>query len=82
MKSTDLFIPTFPTEAIEIMDKYEKKVNELCNKRPVFYVIAENEMFKKEFQRNDPILLVQSPFGVYWQILGAWDKEILLLEEL
>lgn len=82
LKSTDLFIPTFPAEAIEIMNKYEEKTIELCNKKPVFYVIAENEKFKKEYDRNDPILLVQSPFGVYWQILGAWDKEILLLEEL
>lgn len=82
LKSTDLFIPTFPAEAIEIMHKYEEKTIELCNKKPVFYVIAENEKFKKEYDRNDPILLVQSPFGVYWQILGAWDKEILLLEEL
>lgn len=82
LKSTDLFIPTFPAEAIQIMHDYEAKTIELCNKKPVFYVIAENEKFKKEFERNDPILLVQSPFGVYWQILGAWDKEILLLEEL
>lgn len=82
LKSTDLFIPTFPAEAIQIMHDYEAKTIELCNKKPVFYVIAENEKFKKEFDRNDPILLVQSPFGVYWQILGAWDKEILLLEEL
>lgn len=82
LKQTDLFIPTFPAEAIQIMHDYEEKTLELCNKKPVFYVIAENDKFKKEFERNDPILLVQSPFGVFWQILGAWDKEILLLEEL
>jgi len=82
LKSSDLFIPTFPKEAIEIMDKYESKVVELCNKKPVFYVIAENEKFKKEFGRNDPILLAQSPFGIFWDILGVWDEEILLLEEL
>ena len=47
-----------------------------------FYSIAEKEMFNDEYKRNDPILLVQSPFGIYWQILGAWDKELVLLEEL
>lgn len=82
LKSSDLFIPTFPKEAIEIMNDYENKTVELCNKRPIFYVIAENSKFKKEFDRNDPILLAQSPFGIYWNILGAWDEEILLLEEL
>ena len=25
---------------------------------------------------------VISSFGFYWQILGAWDKEMLLLSEL
>lgn len=82
LKPSDLFIPTFPKEAIEIMNDYENKTIELCNKKPIFYVIAENSKFKKEFDRNDPILLAQSPFGIYWNILGAWDEEILLLEEL
>ncbi len=45
-------------------------------------MIAENGKFKKEFDRNDPILLAQSPFGIFWDVLGAWDEEILLLEEL
>ena len=42
-----------------------------CN----FWLEIENSI-------NNPILLVQSPFGIYWQILGAWDKELVLLEEL
>jgi hypothetical protein len=82
LETSDLFIPKFPKEAINIMDEYEKKVIELCGKRPIFYVIAEEKDFRKEVKRNDPILLVQSPFGIYWQILGAWDKEMVMLESL
>jgi hypothetical protein len=82
LKTSDLFIPKFPKEAIDIMKEYKDNVKKLCGKCPVFYVIAEVEMFKKEDKRNDPILLVQSPFGIYWQILGAWDRELILLEEL
>ncbi len=82
LKTTDLFIPKFPKEAIDIMEDYEENCQKLCNKKPIFYVIAKAEDFKKEVKRNDPILLAQSPFGIYWDILGAWDKEILLLEEL
>lgn len=82
LKTSDLFIPTFPDEAILIMKKYTEATVALCGKYPVYYVIAEAELFKKEYQRNDPILLVQSPFGNYFQILGAWDKEMILLEEL
>lgn len=82
LKPSDLFIPSFPDDAIKIMDEYIKTVKKMCGKKPIFYVIAEAEKFKKENDRNDPILLVQSPFGIYWQILGAWDEELVLLSEL
>jgi len=82
LSTSDLFIATFPDEAIKIMNEYEEKTIALCGKKPIFYVIGEKKDFKKKFDRNDPILLAQSPFGIYWNILGAWDKEILLLEEL
>ncbi|MDD4972037.1 MAG: hypothetical protein PHT07_21630 [Paludibacter sp.] len=82
MKSSDIFIPEFPKVAIDIMNNYTNKMKELCNKKPVFYVIATADSFKKSYKRRDPILLVQSPLGFYWQILGAWDSEMILLTEL
>jgi hypothetical protein len=82
MKTSDIFIPEFPDEAIHVMQKYTEEMEKVCEKKPVFYVIAEEEKFHKSYEKRDPILLVQSPFGFYWQILGAWDKEMLLLSEL
>lgn len=82
IKTSDLFVPTFPKEAIDIMKEYTRVTKLVCDKEPVYYVIAEEKDFKKKFEKLDPILLVQSPFGFYWQILGAWDKEMLLLTEL
>lgn len=82
LKPADLFISKFPDEAVKIMDSYVNEVKALCKKKPIFYVIAEEVHFKDEYKRNDPILLVQSPFGAYWQILGAWDKELILLSDL
>jgi len=82
MKTSDIFVPEFPDEAIKVMKDYTKKMEALCNKKPVFYVIAEENDFKKAYEKRDPILLVQSPFGFYWQILGAWSDEMLLLSEL
>lgn len=82
MKTSDLFVPEFPDEAINIMKSYTDQMKKLCDKKPVFYVIAEPDKFKKAYEKRDPILLVQSPFGFYWQILGAWDKEMMLLSEL
>ena len=82
MKSSDIFVPEFPKEAIDAMTKYTDIVGKICDKKPIFYVIAEEKDFNKKFERRDPILLVQSPFGFYYQILGAWDKEMMFLEEL
>lgn len=82
IKSADLFIPEFPDDAIHIMEKYKNEVGKICSKSPVFYVIATSENFESSDKKRDPILLVQSPFGFYWQILGAWDKEMLILSEL
>lgn len=81
-KPSDIFIPEFPDIAISIMKAYEKETVKLCGKKPIFYVIAEVKDFKDKYDQRDPILLVQSPFGLYYQILGAWDKEMILLTEL
>ena len=81
-KAADLFIPEFPDEAIKVMKDYTEKVLQICDKKPVFYVIAEDSKFQQAYAKRDPILLVQSPFGFYWQILGAWDEEMLILSEL
>lgn len=82
LNTSDLFIPEFPDEAIKIMEAYREKCNLICGKKPVFYVIAPTSEFRKKLKDRDPILLVQSPFGFFWQILGAWDAEMLHLSEL
>lgn len=82
MKTSDIFVPEFPDIAIERMKAYTEKMDLVCGKKPVFYVIAEAKDFKKAYEKRDPILLVQSPFGFYWQILGAWNEEMILLSEL
>lgn len=76
------FIADMPKEAVAVMKAYNKETKELCGKKAVFYIIADKKDFEKTEQRRDPILLAQSPFGHFWQILGAWDEEMLLLEEL
>lgn len=76
------FFADMPKEAVEAMKHYEAGCKKLCNKKPVFYIIANKKDFKKTEKRRDPILLAQSPFGHIWQILGAWDEEMILLESL
>lgn len=76
------FLADMPNEAVKEMKEYEAQTKTLCKKKPVFYIIADKEDFKKSEKRRDPILLAQSPFGHVWQILGVWDKEMLVLEQL
>lgn len=76
------FIADMPKEATQIMKEYNAKTVELCDKQAVFYIIADQKDFKNTTSRRDPILLAQSPFGHFWNICGAWDKEMLFLEEL
>ncbi len=76
------FIPDFPSDAIKAMKEYDEMCVELCNKKTNFYVIAKNKDFEEKNRRRDPILLAQSPFGFFWQILGAWDEEMIYLGDL
>jgi hypothetical protein len=78
----DTFLADMPADAIDVMKHYNKETTELCRKKAVFYIIANKKDFEKKDKRRDPILLAQSPFGHFWQILGAWDEEMLLLDEL
>lgn len=76
------FIADMPAEAVSAMKEYNKATDKVCGKQAVFYIIADKKDFKKSDTRRDPILLAQSPFGHFWQILGAWDKEMMFVEEL
>lgn len=76
------FLADMPKEATDAMKKYNKATMDLCGKQAVFYIIAKKKDFEKTQSRRDPILLAQSPFGHFWNLIGAWDEEMLLVEEL
>ena len=76
------FLADMPKEATEAMKGYNAYTQNVCGRQAVFYIIADKKDFKKTQQRRDPILLAQSPFGHVWQILGAWDEEMLMVDEL
>lgn len=82
MRGVDIFIPEFPKDAVAVMKEYTKHYEEITGKKPRFNVIATEEDFRDKDGKRDPILLAQSPFGFYFDILGAWDKEMILLSEL
>jgi hypothetical protein len=81
-RSASEFVPDFPEEAIDAMQKYKEMCQALCGKDPIFYIVADKKDFGEKDRRRDPILLAQSPFGFFWQILGAWDEEMIYLGDL
>jgi len=81
-KEASEFMPDFPDDAVDAMEEYRQMTQALCGKDPVFYVIADKKDFGEVNQRRDPILFAQSPFGFIWQILGAWDDEMIYLGDL
>lgn len=78
----DDFIPEMPADAHEKLLAYTDHVVEMCQCKPVFYLIAKTNDFKtvaNQRKERDPILLVQSPIGLFWQIIGAWGEEDMIL---
>ena len=81
-KRIEEFIPDLPDDAIDQMNAYNDKVIELTGMKAVFYIIADKKDFGEVDKKRDPILLAQSPFALTWQVLGAWDEEMIYLGDL
>ena len=81
-EKVDAFIPDLRKVAVDAMKEYDGMCLKLCDKKAVFYILANKEDFERKAERRDPILLAESPFGFFWQILGAWDEEMVYLGDL
>lgn len=76
------YVRKIPQLAIKHMETYEKIHSKVSKNKPKFSIIAPTEYFKDPKAKTDPILLAESPFGTFYHILTAWDKEISLVSEL
>ena len=79
------YMKSVPCLAIVAMQAYARVFAKVSKDTPAFSLIAPPQYFKSEKakdKRRDPILLARSPFGHYFYILTAWDKEISLVTEL
>lgn len=70
-----------PIEATEQLEKFsvawEKVVDDEFT--PDVKLITD---YRGKEHKKDPILLAESPFGRWWYILGAWDKEVEIVDDL
>ena len=74
------YYKTMPQEALDEMEAFIQVYDKVrTDIEPVFSLIVDDG--GKE-TRKDPILLARSPFGKWWYVLGAWDKEIEIVDDL
>lgn len=73
------FYRNVPMEAVDELEKFNNAYKKIRKDRPMLKLIIDDG--GKE-TRKDPILLASSPFGRWWYILGAWDKEVEYVDDL
>lgn len=79
LASIDGYYKCLPMEAIEEIKKFTQVFEKVSNIDPYFQLIIDDG--GKETTK-DPILLAESPFGRWYHILGAWDKEVEIVDDL
>jgi len=47
MGQVEQFLADMPKEAVKEMKEYEKNTKKLCDKKPVFYIVANKKDFEK-----------------------------------
>lgn len=74
------YLYNIPKEAMKECKNFDKALKKVTKEKSQFSIIAPPEFFRD--QRKDPILLARSPFGNFYYILCAWDKEVDVVHEL
>ncbi len=68
-----------PKEGVDEIKKFGESFSCVSRQDPLFELIIDDG--GKE-QKKDPILLAASPFGNWYYLLGAWDKEVEIVDDL
>ncbi|MFW9872103.1 MAG: hypothetical protein ACFFG0_03300 [Candidatus Thorarchaeota archaeon] len=79
MVSFQNYYKNIPKEGVDEIKKFGEAFENVSNNDPVFKLIVDDG--GKE-TKKDPILLAASPFGNWFYILGAWDKEVEIVDKL
>ena len=79
-------VKNIPQEAIDEIEKYAAAYAKVVKKGiPEYRLIVDEPTYQemqKAMKKKDPILLALSPFGNWYYILGAWDKEVEYVDDL
>lgn len=69
-----------PNEALDEIEAFTKAFEEIIDEgHPCLSLICDQGGPE---HKKDPILLAKSPFGKWYYVLGAWDKEVEYVDDL
>lgn len=71
-----------PEEGIKEIDRYTKSYEAITGDKPIFELVIKDEPKETKKKDRDPILLANSPLGNFLFILGAWDDEVAIVDEI
>ena len=77
-----------PKEGVAEIKRYTQEYKKITNDLPIFELIikddnTQSDEDKQQRKKNrDPILVANSPFGNFFFILGAWDDEVEVVDEI
>lgn len=68
-----------PNEALDEIEQFAEAYERVSDRQPNLQLIVD---YEGPEHKKDPILLARSPFGRWWYVLGAWDKEVEYVDDL
>ncbi len=77
--SIENFYRNIPKEGVDEIKKFGEALSYINGRDPLFKLIIDDG---GEEETKDPILIAASPFGNWWYVLGAWDKEVEIVDKL
>ena len=72
-------VPNEATMELERFGKAWEKVVDEDDYTPTLDLIID---YQGPEYKKDPILLASSPFGKWWYVLGAWDREVEIVDDI
>ncbi len=78
----NLYYKSVPNEGIDEIEKFAEIFKKIIRKEDITNMLHLIIDDGGEETKKDPILLAKSPFGNYFYILGAWDKEVEIVDKL
>ena len=76
----DGFYKNIPMEAVDELELFSKAYHTVEKEYKPMLKLVIDDGGKED--KKDPILLASSPFGRWYYMLGAWDKEVQIVDDL